>query len=92
MRNNVHELQAHPRCIPPSASGPTPPNLRMFLTGPADEGHILTMRSTFAIQTENMSRESAHAFRHHAAGMVRALGLQLCEIEVMSAYSMEIGE
>ncbi len=92
MRNNVHELQAHPRCIPSIGLRPDTPNLRMFLTGPADEGHILTMRSTFAIQTENMSRESAHAFRHHAAGMVRALGLQLCEIEVMSTYSMEIGE
>ena len=27
-------------------------------------------------------------FHHHAAGMVRALGLQLREIEVMSAYTL----
>ena len=91
MQNNVHELLAHPRCLPSIGLRPDTPNLRMFLTGPDGASHIVTMRSTFAIQTENMSRESAHAFHHHAAGMVRALGLQLREIEVMSAYSMEIG-
>lgn len=92
MQNNVHELQAHPRCLPSIGLRPDTPNLRMFLTGPDGASHIVTMRSTFAIQTGNMSRESAHAFRYHAAGMVRALGLQLREIEVMSAYSMEIGD
>ena len=50
------------------------------------------MRSTFSIESDGLSRESAHAFHHRAAGMVRALGLQLREIEVMGAYSMEIGD
>ena len=52
----------------------------------------MTMRSTFSIESDRLSRESAHAFHRHAAGMVRALGLQLREIEVMSVYSMEIGD
>lgn len=91
MRNNVHQLQAHPRSMPPLALRPDTPNLRMFLTGPDGTSHIVTMRSTFSIESDGLSREPAHAFRYHAAGMVRALGLQLREIEVMSAYSMEIG-
>ena len=73
-------------------SGPTPPNLRMFLAGPDGASHILTMRSTFSIEGDRLPRDSTHAFHHHAAGMVRALGLQLREIEVMSAYTMEIGD
>lgn len=78
----------------PSLSGPQArhPNLRMFLTGPDGASHIVTMRSTFSIESDGLSRESVHAFHHHAAGMVRALGLRLREIEVMSAYSMEIGD
>ena len=52
----------------------------------------MTMRSTFSIESDGLSREPVHALHHHAAGMVRALGLQLCDIEVMSAYSMEIGD
>lgn len=92
MHNNVHELQAHPRSMPSLALRPDTPNLRMFLTGPDGASHIVTMRSTFSIESEGLSRESVHAFRYHAAGMVRALGLQLREIEVMSAYSMEIGD
>lgn len=64
----------------------------MFLTGPDGASRIVTMRSTFSIESEGLSRESVHAFHHHAVGTVRALGLQLCEIEVMSAYSMEIGD
>lgn len=91
MQNNVHELQAHPRSMPSLALRPDTPNLRMFLTGPDGASHIVTMRSTFSIESDRLSRESVHAFHHHAAGMVRALGLQLREIEVMSAYSMEIG-
>lgn len=92
MHNNVHELLAHPRSLPSPALRPDTPNLRMFLAGPDGASHILTMRSTFSIESDELSRESAHAFHHHAAGMVRALGLLLCDIEVMSAYSMEIGE
>ena len=92
MHNNVHELLAHPFSSPSLALRPDTPNLRMFLAGPDGASHILTMRSTFAIESDELSRESAHAFHHHAAGMVRALGLQLREIEVMSAYSMEIGD
>ena len=66
----------------------------MFLTGPDSTIHIVTMRSTFSIESDGLSRESAHAFHHRAAGLVRAraLGLQLREIEVMGAYSMEIGD
>ena len=64
----------------------------MFLTGPDGASHIVTMRSTFSIESDGLSREPVHALHHHAAGMVRALGLQLCDIEVMSAYSMEIGD
>ena len=63
----------------------------MFLTVPDGASHIVTMRSTFSIEGDRLSRESAHAFHRHAAGMVRALGLQLREIEVMSAYTLEIG-
>ena len=50
------------------------------------------MRPTFSIESDGLSRESVHAFHHHAADMIRALGLQLREIEVMSAYSMGIGD
>ena len=92
MQNNVHELQAHPRSTPSLALRPDTPNLRMLLTGPDGASHIVTMRSTFSIESDGLSRESVHAFHHHAAGMVRALGLRLREIEVMSAYSTEIGD
>ena len=91
MHNNVHELLAHPRSTPSLAIRPDTPNLRMFLAGPDGASHILTMRSTFSIESEGLSRESVHAFHHHAVGMIRALCLQLREIEVMGAYSMEIG-
>ena len=52
------------------------------------------MRPTFSIESDGLSRESAHAFHHRAAGLVRAraLGLQLREIEVMGAYSIETGD
>lgn len=63
----------------------------MFLTGPDGASHIVTMRSTFSIESDGLSREPVHAFHHHAAGMVRALCL-LREIGVMSVYSMEIGD
>ena len=56
----------------------------MFLTGSDDTSHIVTMRSTFSIESDGLSRGSVHAF-------TIALGLQLREIEAMSAYSMEIG-
>ena len=84
---------AGPPALHPSlALRPDTPNLRLFLTGPDGTSHIVTMRSTFSIESDDLSRESARAFHHHhAAGMVRALGLRLREIEVMSAYSMEIG-
>lgn len=62
MHNNVHELQAHPRSLPSLALRPDTPNLRMFLTGPDGASHIVTMRSTFSIESDRLSRESAHAF------------------------------
>ena len=62
MSNNVHELLAHPRSLPSLALRPDTPNLRLFLTGPDGASHIVTMRSTFSIEGDRLSRESVHAF------------------------------
>lgn len=88
--HNVHQFLARQTSTLPLSQRPDAPSLRMLLKAPDGQSHVMTIRSTFAIRRDGINQEAAQSFHQHALGMAESLGLELQEIQILSASSMEM--